>query len=367
VLPGALTSLYSFTPVTLAPTASTSEMQFPITIRRGANDSDPQFITLQMSYNNGVPVTKNLVIAVAQQKKDASDGEDSFFSRLTFLNAYNFDFYGKLNSNYVGVFNIYEPARYRGTRKKNSTKNRVKIGLNAGIMKINYGLGDSSKIDRYQYENSLIRPLDSIIPGKRYLRQFNKYTSATTNSAWSFYAQPLFMLNPTERAATRVYLHGHFELFVNKVTTKTTRTVVQQDTATFSNPIPNGIVVRVPTTDEVTTTQTFYNGYFGAGFTFDIKLTNSASSSLFLQATAGITSNTPNIGSVANFDIRTPKKNNWHGFYLVRAAFNQRLSDATKIVIAQDIRGLFPQYSPLYATFIGLNVKVDELLKLIKG
>jgi hypothetical protein len=52
---------------------------------------------------------------------------------------------------------------------------------------------------------------------------------------------------------------------------------------------------------------------------------------------------------------------------LVRAAFNQKLSDATKLVISQDIRGLLPQYNPLYATYIGLNIELDELLKLIKG
>jgi hypothetical protein len=132
---------------------------------------------------------------------------------LTFLNAYNFDFYGKLTSNYVGVFNLYEPARDRDERTKDlrilgfkladSGTNRWRWGFNTGLMKINYGLGDNSPSDRYQYENALIHALDSVVPGKKYLRQFNKYSSSITNSAWSFYCPANGTFKPGRGAKNR--------------------------------------------------------------------------------------------------------------------------------------------------------------------
>jgi hypothetical protein len=374
--------LTSFAPATLSPSQGTSVMVTPITIRRGSNtDDNVLYIPLQLSYNNGAGVIiRNMVVKVTNSKavkKAEQEEDDSFFSKLTFLNAYNFDFYGKLTSNYVGVFNIYEPGRDRGKRldsasflffklKKDSRK--WQWGVNAGVMKINYGLGDKEPSVIHRQENTKIRALDSVLPGKKYLRQWNRHTSTVSNSTWSFYCQPLILLNPTSmgRTKSKIYFHTHLELLLNRLEHKSIVNTVEQDTAIFPDPVPRSMITRVRTGDTTTVITPYYNGYFGGGFTFDIKLSHSTNSSLFLQFTAGATTSAAGLESVPRYrgDRSTAS---WNGFYLVRAAFNQRLSDATKLVIAQDIRGLLPSHNPLYATFIGLNIKLDELLKLIKG
>lgn len=246
-----------------------------------------------------------------------------------------------------------------------------KYGFNTGIMKINYGLGTSTDTtNRHRLEDIKMSVLDSVVPGKKYLRQYNKYATTSSNSVWSFYVQPLALINPlgTTGTKTRVYLHSHLELLVSKLITKTSISNVAQDTAVIPNPVPTGMVLRTRAADgtTVTTTTTKYNGYFGLGPTFDISLTKT--SSIFLQATIGKTTSNPEIYSVPDIKLsemsREPRK--WQGFYLIRASFSMKLSEASNLVVAQDIRGLLPRYNPLYATFVGLNVKVEELLKFIK-
>ena len=373
--------LTRFVSVPLTPAPATSELSFSLTLLRGINpDDNALYVPLQLSYNNGTgPVTKTMILRVinarAETKKEATS-DDGFFSRLTFLNAYNFDFYGKLSSNYVGIFNIYHPGNARGKRGianrflffkvgKEGTR-KWQWGINAGIMKINYGLGDENPAETFLEQHVKIRALDSVLPGRKYLRQYNKYSTTITNNTWSFYGQPLILLNPSsfDRTESKIYFHTHFELLVTKLKTMTVMTKLEEDTAFFPGNVTDRFPIRDRLGDTMTRDDINYNGYFGAGLTFDIKLPHS-NSGLFLQVTGGVTTATPG-------PVNVPRYRNgisamtWQGFYLVRAAFTQRLSDATKLVVAQDIRGLLPRYNPVYATYVGLNIKLDELLKLIK-
>lgn len=384
-LPGAPASVFELTTPTLSPTIGTATMYVPFKVKAGKNASSPIHIGLQLEYSDGRNTIDDTVIikvvnAPVATAKAESEDDASFHSKLTLLNGYNFDFNGKLNSNYVGVFNVYDPARDRGKRDSDckllgmkligKDKPRWKYGINAGIMKINYGLGgDQDSSTYHRVENTKINALDSIVAGGKYLRQYNKYTTSYATSVWSFYAQPLITLNPAgiSTSKTKVYAHLHTELFVSKFTRKSKRENVEQDTAVFPNPVPSSLnYISVKTNAETVTSTTDYHGYLGAGLTFDISLTKN--SSLFLQPTFGFTTNKPGVASSANYKRDEDYEvKDWNKFYMIRASFNQRLSDATQLVVSQDIRGLFPKYSPLYATYVGLNIKVDELLKLIKG
>lgn len=298
---------------------------------------------------------KTTVLRV-QMEENMTD--QNFFNQLTFLTAYNFDFFGKLNSNYVGVFNVYLTGRDR--IRKNRSEGRNHWGLNAGMMKINYGLGDHDITSRNLFQNVKISPLDSASPGGRYLRQYNKHSTSTTNSSWSWYAEPLLLLNPDtyEKAGAKIFLHGHLGFFKSTLRRNTKIENLAADTGI----IPTTGLSLIPMIEHETTSDSIFSGgYFGLGFTFDIRV-NKGKSNLFLQSTAGYTTNHPSPASVPGWN----GSGNSRYFYLVKANFSHNLGASSQVIVGQDIRGFWPSYNPLSATYIGLNLKVEKIFDLLK-
>lgn len=352
--------VFAMMPVTVF--SGVQQLDCPVTIIHGTNSRGGElYLTIQMAYTGSNAQIKTVVLKIKNQKETSDEKSvENNRGKIMYLNAANFDFNGKLSSNYLGHFNVYIPS-----------KNRWKVSVNAGIMKLNYGSDDSTSNDSYRTENVFIKPLDTFAIGGKYLRQFNKYSTRIRNTAWSFYAQPLLNLNGESKNGTKIYFHAHLELLVNKFNVTTDISNVQTDTATFTNPI-GYIRPNVATKNSYTTT--YLNGYFGLGATFDIGLAKS--SSLFLQGTAGVTTNYPQQASAPSSNQRgagpapyskVNTYDSWYAFYLVRVYYNQVISDNAKIVIGTDIRGLFPRYNPLYAAYIGLNLKLDSFIDLLKG
>lgn len=285
-------------------------------------------------------------------------------NRIMFLNAYNFDFGSTaLSSNYVGHLNLFAP-----TLEKDD-KSRTKWGFNTGIMKISYGQKDTSQTREFLIEENIYaNPFDTLGEGVKYLRQINGYKTEKKNTIWSFYVQPVFELTSATRQ--HIYVHAHLELLASKWSSTTTISNKFQDTALYSVSNKN-LVIRRATTNSSTYTINSLSGYFGAGFTFDLRPWTGGG--FFFQPTVGFTSNSPSPSSVdINTSVRfgsNPRSGstrNWNSFYLVRAYYTHVINEAT-IIVGTDIRGLLPLYAPQYAAYVGLNLPIDSILGLIGG
>jgi len=282
--------------------------------------------------------------------------------RITLLNAANFDFGDtKAAGTYLGHLNLYAPSC------SSSNDGTGKWGFNTGIMKINYANNDTLDNTR-GFENVQINPWDQLVPGSRYLRQYNDFKKEIKNTVWSFYVQPMYELTH-KTAAQHVYMHAHFELLATHWRATTTVTVLHQDTLLFDATTP-------PVRAGLNGGQSVFknnllNGYFGLGATFDLDPFKIAKSNFFFQPTFGVTDNYPSIkssdinGNTSNtgfYPVITSNRK-WHAFYLVRAYYSQEIGEA-KLIVGMDIRGIFPRYAPQYAAYIGVNLNLSSLMHI---
>lgn len=278
-----------------------------------------------------------------------NDEEAESNHKFMYLNAVNFDFTNS-KTGYVGQLNMYS--------KPNIEEH---WGFNAGISKINYTNKDS--VTFYKTDNVKMKPLDELQPGSKYLKRYNEYKYKTDNRSFSLYFQPLFDTK-IFKAKSKFYVHGHTELLISRFETTTSIKTIQQDTVVATD-IIDGIVY--PTLNRKTVkTQNILNGYFGIGFTLDLYLNKT--STLFLQPTIGTTTNYPQPASVNGTMpyYRVKQDSGWNEFYLIRAYYRNKLSTGTELIIGADIRGLFPQYEPFYAVYIGANLAIDKIVDLFK-
>ena len=315
-----------------------------------------------------------LIIFKLKNKTTATDAEKIFYlytqkaeeekpqvrknneDRLLFLNAGTFDF-SETKVNYVGHVNIFAPNK--------SLEKKTRWGFNTGIMKLNYWQGDApDTLNTHELEENVrITPLQTLDSGEQYLRQMNKYSTRVKNTVYSFYAQPLYRLTRNDERA-QIYAHGHFELLVNKFQATSKVSALYTDTGIYTgNTDGRDIRLKTISSNESTYNQTFLNGYFGAGFTFNIVPWESGS--FFIQPTIGMTTDNPI--RVSGLLPARPHllSNQWNGFYLVRAYYTETLSKDATIVLGTDIRGLFPKFDPAYAAYVGINLSVGAALKLI--
>ena len=313
-------------------------------------------------------------------KKDTT--KSNIWSNITLLNAANFDFSENVTGTYLAKLNIYAPD-IRNTP----------FGFNAGIMRTRFSNKDSSN-SPYIIENRLFKPLDILVQDKTYERQYNRYTSTLSNTAWSFYIQPMLRLvslpkKIKEKKAKSwaknsaepngIYFHFHAELLVNKTNITTNITTLQRDTVKYdaTNPPAQQPFYRP---DVLLYDKTYLEGYFGAGLTINLDPFGNDNSRFFLQGTIGITTASPNLatldlstisvriaGTRSSSELRSayiPNQTSY-GFYLVRTHLTQKLTSNAQIVIGTDIRGLFPKYNPVYASYVGLNLNLDALVKSV--
>lgn len=287
-------------------------------------------------------------------------------NKLLFLNAANFDFTGKLKVNYVGHINIFAPELgKKGTGLLGNCKGL--LGINTGIMKLNYLDSDTSKTRELE-ENIALRPLyNKLGSGDKYRKEYNRYQYEISNTAWSLYIQPMLKLYSVgdESTGTSLFLHGHAELLIEKWKISTVKNNLDEDTATY-DPL-NPVYVHRLSENEVNTRIARLNGYFGGGLT--VTLAPWENSSFFFQVTAGGT----NKDNFVDWDSNKippnylKSDNEWIGFYLFRAYYTQTVSEAATIVLGTDIRGYLPTYRPNYAIYLGLNLNVSEVANLLRS
>jgi len=310
------------------------------------------------------------------QKKDSTKKESETPKETTdggievkYFNAYNFDFGGLGKDNYLGNFNVFIPKMIEGD-------NKYRMGLNAGFLKINYSNGgDSINQTKYINQNVLIKPLDPITIGTRYLNQFNKLAITSKNTSYSLYAQPLFympFLSSTKEGEFDWYFHAHFELFVDKWTSSATLTNLQQDTLTMNANTVNGVyslINKFPKTIEtsvnLSSTQTNLSGYFGAGITVKSEPVKNKVK-IFEQFTVGriLSYVNPFINNntfLLDFNSTNDKK----PFFLNRLELQYQLNDKLDAIIGSNIRSKGLDEAPKYAIYVGANLGIDGLIKLL--
>lgn len=331
---------------------------------------------------------RKLAQALAGKKQQDSTNDDvdsasNFY--ITFLNAANFDFSGKLSTSYLGHFGIWSPKAFG--------KN---FGFLTGIEKINYAngiLGNDTAQTEYFYQN-VVRPSDYVYSvnappyirdGSVYHHQFNQFTFKSSNTAWSYYMEPVWKIKNLKRIPSDhnvgIYLHLHGELFMN-IWSRTQSSVTLADTQlVYTRGGPNDVfanpIVKVPYAAQVVGNKTIFSGYFGAGPIFYLnpfRLKNDSSSRFFFQTTIGFAVNAPNFPALTNQSYPLYPNGTYilgttyahlKAFYLVKAHFIHNLSSNSQIVIGFMVRDLLPSENPMYAAFIGLNVNLGAIAKLI--
>jgi len=315
-----------------------STIALSITVNHSKNNSKDSLILDTVKFNSTITITtkKDSGIYVLTAKNVSLKGQTDT-GRFSFLNAYNFDFSSKLTSNYVGHVNV---------------------------MKISYSGGNldstSNSFNNYVHENVLIHPLDSIKTGTKYLQEYNKYTQSKQNTVWSFYAQ--FLMKVNSDPDNQIFLHIHTELLVNDWTATTKITNVQQDTAVINS--TKNFYARPDIGSTIVYKTTLLNGYFGAGATFDLKISDK--SRIFIQPTVGITTSKPNFASTdINSNVIFVKSDGVGAFYLGRVNYENTVTKSLTIVLGTDIRGLFPTYPPMYAAYVGAKLDISAISKLI--
>ena len=321
----------------------------------------PEFFTIGL---DGLDASTGGALGVTIQKNPIETPINPTPGELTFLNAMNFDFDGSGGSSYVGHLNIFKPDAFR-------SKGKHKLGLNLGIMKINFSRNDSLNKSYDYFENVLIHPLDSIKSGMKILRQFNKLTTASKNITWGFYFQPTYSIIYSEKF--KLLFHVHTELFIDKWTTNTTISNYQQDSAVITS--DNISVLRdsigilnkfYKSTAELITsssTSTTLNFTFGLGLTLHVSLWDGAS--LFIQPTIGWAFDYARPLSINNKNLtyNSTVKENIHA-HLTRFILKQNLTTNLQAVIGIDVRGKFGR-DPTYAAYIGANIGLSGLKKML--
>jgi len=279
------------------------------------------------------------------QKKSA----DTVINSFTYLNAASFDVTGIGKTGYLGHANVFHYPE----KGKN-------WGYNSGLMKINYNPDSSSK--RLEFRNITIDPLKPVNVGSQYYKQSSYVSTIISKTAYNLYVQPMYQLL-IDDDGNRILVHAHAELLVFNTTAITRYSNTTQEAFTFTakdsanrTPIYRGN----PTdTSAYTYRRSQLNGYFGGGMTFVLK---PGVGTFYFQGTIGVTDNYPNFQSLLG--TPNPIFHKWNSFYLVKANYSAKLGDNTTLILGTDIRGLFPDYAPLYAIYIGLNVNMDALGKL---
>ncbi|HEY1039330.1 MAG TPA: hypothetical protein VGF30_08005 [Bacteroidia bacterium] len=335
-------------------TTFTIEESFDISIA-GQPASDP---------HHRVHVVKNDSPVAAAPTQDSIDN-------VTFLNGFNFNFDGNTSSNYVGSLNVFAPdlAWTWGADKMK------RVGVNFGAFKVDYSKrGDSINNSFNVVEYVKFQPLDSMIPGKKYLRQYNRFSTTAKNSTLSLYLQPLVRL----LGKNKVIMYGnfHFELLMSKWKTDITVANIQQDTVIVTGDTKiytiqhmNRLSGASNNTYSSSSSYTAISEQVGVGLTFLVKPVKSVV--LSVQTNYGFAINYGQPTGVNREAFVTRYDDFRRQFYLFRASMQYNLSKSLKVCLGTEFRGLAPlkgeaPESPAQAFYLGLNLGLDAFADIIK-
>ncbi|SDH34997.1 hypothetical protein [Chitinophaga filiformis] len=332
----------------------TIEVRVPIRIHSTAIVNNIEYFSIQL--NGSLATDPSHVVIIQENLPSPSvQAKDTSMKReYMFLNAANFDFDRSSNVSYLGHINAFVPDLWQG------------LGLNAGIMKINFS-NDSIQTSSKQTSNVLIKPLDPLAEGTKYLRQFNESEYVTKYIMWSFYFEPFYKIKLSDRL--EILPHLHYELQLNKWTTDVTMRNIQTDT----------LVMNAETIKQVYS----INNDFGSGSTANLKSNYSwvshnvgvgciflvkpwSGSKIFAQLVYGISLHEKKIQSARVLPrsfFRNADKIDL--FYLTRIYLQQELVGNLDAVLGLNVQKFRTDVVANYAPYLGINVGLDGLKKLV--
>ncbi|MCM5528346.1 hypothetical protein [Parasegetibacter sp. NRK P23] len=334
---------------------------------RAVNAYTPEFFMLGLQDSAGVnkDISESglLHVSIAKDKNKEFIKKDAGF---TYLNAFNFDFNNQSNSGYVGHLNVYAP----NIEPLFQSSFWRKFGMNLGIMKINYSIGGDSLNSSYAYtDTTKVNPLDPVVPGTPFYRQYNKLQTVSNNVSVSFYFQPTIAL--VENEHLDVLFHLHSEFFVDSWTTKNTleniqqvEDIITQDNLSLvsarirdDNPFKASLNETVVTENKVTR----LSFYYGAGVTLTAQLWDGGE--LFVQ---------PTFGKATRYAVPVSANNNAPGdgrdktltFHLTNFELREKITSNLQLIAGVIVRGRFGA-DPTYANYFGMNIGLSGLKKVV--
>ncbi len=323
--------------------------------------------------SNGKEFTKTFILVIIDKdfvkKDDTKDNKnESDLRSLTYINAANFDFANtQKDISYVGNLNIFAPK----------LSPHYKFGFNAGIFKINYQKNDSLPNSSANVE-ILARGIgDSLVNGSKYRREVNEYYKKVSNKDISIYFQPIYWINSTTTSNNYFFAHLHTEFLISNWEIENSYATLSFDSLVYNNtptnPLQPGPSLIYKYKKTFNSKFVNLSGNFGAGVTYIA--TPFTNSKFFLQSTIGYSTLGMNVISYNDkYQLNKgetsrylPEIKTLHFFYLFRSSFTHQLSNNSEIIIGADIRGYLPSYTPKYAIYIGLKLKLDESAKTLSN
>lgn len=316
---------------------------------------------------NTTPSGTNAKTESAEEEKNKDQCGYKLMDKVTLLTAFSFDFDNTVTPNYYAKLNLDHKIKDK------------RFGFITGITRTKFSFEDTTN-HKYMMDSVLLSPFKTS-EGDKALRKFHKYTSTRSVKSYSFYFQPSWKLG-NKSTCEGLYLHAHLELLVNRASIRTslstlgtdTINIVEDDNATekFSF-LESNILERDFTTA---------GGYFGAGIYLKYNLFTEKNTFFFQAtggfATEGLTWSSKELESESlhlkvpvglksssdDFETKNFLFQN-KGFYLFRSEFRHTHSEDAQLMVGFESRGLLLSQPPLHSAYVGLNVSVSGLLKLV--
>ncbi|MBK8622614.1 MAG: hypothetical protein IPN79_12880 [Saprospiraceae bacterium] len=316
---------------------------------------------------NTTPSGTNAKTESAEEEKNKDQCGYKLMDKVTLLTAFSFDFDNTVTPNYYAKLNLDHKRKDK------------RFAFLTGITRTKFSFEDTTN-HKYMMDNVLLSPFKTSI-GDKALRKFHKYTSTRTVKAYSFYFQPSWKLG-NKSTCEGIYLQAHLELLVNRASIRTNLSTLGTDTIEIldSDGAPENFSFLESNILERDFTTA--GGYFGAGIYLKYNLFNEKnkfffqnvygiategilwtskeleSKSLHLNSPKGLNSSTDNF-STENFTFKN------RGFYFFRSEYRYSHSEDAQLMVGFESRGLLLSEPPLHSAYVGLNVSVSGLLKLV--
>lgn len=332
----------------------TMEVQVPIRISNTTSVNKIEYFSIQMSGSAATDPSHLVMLREKLPDPDIKSKDTVMKKEYMFLNAANFDFDRSSDVSYLGHINAFVPDLWRG------------VGLNAGIMKINF-TNDSTLTTGKQTSNVLIKPLDPLAEGTKYLRQFNEAEYVTKYIMWSFYLEPFYKIKLSDRL--EILPHIHYELQLNKWTTDVTMRNIQTDTLVMNAETINQVYspnndFGTASTVNLKSTYSWVSHNVGAGVIFLVKPWSG--SKIFAQVVYGVSLHEKKIQSARILPrsfFRNADKLDL--FRLTRIYLQQELVGNLDVVLGLNVQKFRTDVVANYAPYLGINIGLDGLKKLV--
>jgi hypothetical protein len=328
-----------------------------------------EFIKIKF-YSDRIGANKLLTIIIQDDDsiQAAVQKENSVLeTKITYLNAFAFDFGNtKKEIEYVGHINLFSLHKSKSNR----------WAYNVGLMKLNYRNNDTVNSKVISTEWISRKLYDTLKENDKYRVEQNSYYQRINNRDYSLYINPMLLLNSGNNQNNKFFLHGYAELLISQWDIENGYRTLKVDSLEYKSSLHGGSPnsqMPGPTLFNRINDKNNYSykeitGNFGFGFTYYSMPAKNLS--FLFQSTIGFNTSGVYYQSFSNkFNLVKGEERITefaNKIYLLRSMINMEINDNTEIRLGADVRGYFNVSVPKYALYLGLNIKFDELLKIIK-